>query len=62
MGWRPSDPAAVAPGAWLRTMSLDMRSKRAILILCLHALGLILASTDLTVVSWIWGNRSWTFK
>ena len=38
-----------------------MRSKLAILLLCLHAFGLVLASTSFTAVSWIFGNRSWSF-
>lgn len=39
-----------------------MRPRHALWVLCLHAGLLVLASTRFSVVSWIWGNCSWTWN
>jgi hypothetical protein len=38
-----------------------MRPQYALWTLCLHAGLLVVASTHLSVVSWLWGNSSWTW-
>jgi hypothetical protein len=39
----------------------DMKSKYAIWTLWIYAALLLLGSTRFSVVSWIWGNRAWTW-
>lgn len=34
----------------------------AVLALCIHGWLLLLASTKFTAVSWLWGNRDWTWS